>query len=406
MVEIQILNPNDQPTGKRRLINELRASLTSNEYDTLLIAVAFVKSGPLLRLQREIESWLAKGKKIESIFGVNHRNTSKQALEFALQKFTRARVLFHSDDFTYHPKMYLFIGERSCRFYIGSHNLTVGGTETNWESGIRVSIQLPEDRETLVEAMQAWNSMQELSEELDTSVIQRYESLGQLSDELARQRRGVHAKPRQGDYESTLSALFRRKFTIKPPSPLPKELFLLKSVKLKSKEQEPSMRPRSIRTVSAEALVIQIVPHHNGEVFLSKIAVDQNPDFFGFPFTGRTVPKKKSNPSYPQREPDPIVDLKVYGTTETPVVRLARYALNTVFYEAKSEIRITVPPQVVQSTPPYSILLIQHAAEDSDCDYEMEIYTSASPKFAEYLAVCNQTLPSGGKATPRRMGWL
>ena len=79
MAKVQILNPNDQPTGKWRLINELRASLVSGDYHTLLMAVAFAKTGPLLRLQDEIEQWLGKGKKIFSIFGVNHRNTSKQA---------------------------------------------------------------------------------------------------------------------------------------------------------------------------------------------------------------------------------------------------------------------------------------------------------------------------------------
>ena len=40
MAKIQILNPSDQPTGKWRLINELRACLISNDYHTLLIAVA------------------------------------------------------------------------------------------------------------------------------------------------------------------------------------------------------------------------------------------------------------------------------------------------------------------------------------------------------------------------------
>src|SRR5882757_7175432 len=100
MPEICILNPNDQPTGKWRLINELRACLNSDDYESLLIAVAFAKTGPLLRLGAEIDTWLGKGNKIECVFGVNHRNTSRQALEFALEKFSNARVLYHSDDFT------------------------------------------------------------------------------------------------------------------------------------------------------------------------------------------------------------------------------------------------------------------------------------------------------------------
>jgi HKD family nuclease len=135
MSKTLILNPNDQPTGKWRLINELRASLSDPDFDTLRIAVAFAKTGPLYRLQPEIEAWRKQKKVIEGIFGIDHCGTSRQALEFALAKFSKVRLLHFDGRFTFHPKMYLFSGPKRCRFYIGSHNLTVGGTETNWESG-------------------------------------------------------------------------------------------------------------------------------------------------------------------------------------------------------------------------------------------------------------------------------
>jgi hypothetical protein len=152
--------------------------------------------------------------------------------------------------------------------------------------------------------------------------------------------------------------------------------------------------------------VIQIVPHDNGEVFLSKRAADQNPDFFGFPFSGRTTPKKLTNPAYPQREPDPIVNLIVYDSAGTVIVRLPRLALNTVYYESKSEIRITVPPEVVRAVPHYSILVMKQSPQGSNYDYDMEIFPPNNPQFGSYLLVCNQTLPSGGKVQPRRMGWI
>lgn len=406
MAKIQILNPNDQPTGKWRLINELRSCLVSDDYHTLLMAVAFAKTGPLLRLKSEIVQWLAKGKKIASVFGVNHRNTSKQALEFALQHFTKAHILFHSDDFTYHPKMYLFVGDRKCKFFIGSHNLTVGGTETNWESGTEASLNLPEDKEMLSEAMTVWDSIMAFSAPLTPRLICEYQSFGKLADETEPRRRPAairptgHAAPPKGEPP-------RLKLRIKPPSPLPKGLFAAKSATAVAATPKTTATPKPTQSkVTTEALVIQIVPHHNGEVFLSKIAVDQNPDFFGFPFTGKTTPKKAGNPSYPQRDPDPIVDLKIYGDGAAPVVHLPRLALNTVYYETKSEIRITVPPEVVRATPALSILVMRQAPDDSDFDYDMEVFPPANPQFQDYLAVCNQMMPSGGRANPRRMGWL
>jgi hypothetical protein len=141
-------------------------------------------------------------------------------------------------------------------------------------------------------------------------------------------------------------------------------------------------------------------------VFLSKTAINQNPDFFGFPFTGRTKPKFPSNPAYPQRVPDPLVNINVYGATDKRVLRLARFALNTVYYKTKAEIRITMPPDVVKNTAPYSILLMRQPAEGADYDYDMDIFQPGSPQFDAYLEACNQRLPSGGKPAPRRMGWL
>jgi hypothetical protein len=406
MPEICILNPNDQPTGKWRLINELRACLNSDDYESLLIAVAFAKTGPLLRLGAEIDAWLGKGNKIGCVFGVNHRNTSRQALEFALAKFSTARVLYHSDDFTYHPKMYLFLGKQKCKFFIGSHNLTVGGTETNWESGTVITIKLPEDNAMLAEAITAWESLAQISAEISPALITQFDGLGILSDETKPRRTKMEGGVVKDGDKPQLEMPPRPKVIIKPPSPLPKGLFVVKKGEKPPPKKTGVVPQKPKVAVSAETLVIQIVPHHNGEVFLSKIAVNQNPKFFGFPFTGKTVPKKQENASYPQRDPDPIIDLKVFGKSSVPVVHLPHYALNTVFYEIKAEIRITVPPEVAKNTPDYSVLVMRQAPDGSECDYEMDIFPPDNPQFKNYLAVCNQTLPSGGKAIARRMGWL
>jgi hypothetical protein len=77
-----------------------------------------------------------------------------------------------------------------------------------------------------------------------------------------------------------------------------------------------------------------------------------------------------------------------------------------VFYEAKSEIRITVNPELAREIPSHSILVMSKPEEIADNDYEMDIYYPGSEQFQGYLTVCNQTLPSGGADKPRKMGWL
>src|SRR5207248_2343236 len=156
--------------------------------------------------------------------------------------------------------------------------------------------------------------------------------------------------------------------------------------------------------VSPVALVIQITPHHNGEVFLSKTAVNQNPGFFGFPFAGRTVPKKRGNTAYPQRVPDPIVNITIFDGAGARIVSKAGFNLNTVFYEKKAEIRITFSADLTGAVEQFAIMVMRQGTGISD--YEIEIYNPGSPFYDQYLAVCNQLLPSGGPRRARRMGWL
>ena len=408
MAELQILNPNDQPLGRLRLISELSHCLSSDDYTSFMMAVAFVKVGPLIRLESRIEAWLSKGKAIEAVWGINHKGTSQQALTFALNYF-KAHILFAGDYLTFHPKMYLFFGPKKCRFFIGSHNLTVGGTETNWEGGLKLDLSLPADKSTADNVLAIWKSLRTRAVELTKANFPALLASGLLLDESKAPPPASQASASAGTGPHKASAPFKfPRFAAKPPSPLPASAFAPKKAKAPSgsprsgkiQAKKPRVRP------TPKALVIQVVPHANGEVFLSKIALNQNPAFFGFPFKGRTKPKFASNQSYPQRIPDPIVNLTVYGRSGKPVTTVSHFPLNTVFYERKADIRITVPSSVISTTPPYSVLVMRQPTTTAGRDYDLEFYAPGSNQFKNYLSVCNQTLPSGGKKTPRRMGWL
>jgi hypothetical protein len=153
-------------------------------------------------------------------------------------------------------------------------------------------------------------------------------------------------------------------------------------------------------------LVIQIVPHHNGEVFLSKLAVNQNPSFFGFPFAGQTVPKKPGNPPYPQREPDPITNWNVYDKRDRLLISLDNHPLNTVYYERKGEIRITIPPEVARQIPARSILSMLRPSGNAEIDYQCDVFPPQSPQYAALHAACTEAMPAGGSGAPRKFGWL
>ena len=406
MARISFQRPTDQPSGTRRLLEELKANLKDTRFREFRIVVAFAKIGPLLRIEKEIKDWIDDGKQIKAVFGVDHRGTSLQALEFGLSNFSEiyiAHAGYGSFGVTFHPKIYVFEGSKYIKAYIGSNNLTVGGTETNFEVFTHIELELPEDEPLKEDIHRLWEDALRSSTLLDRALLLELTKANMLLDETQTQR-----TPQRGhSYAGQRTTLPFPTLPVFPPSPIPKTTIRARASKKKPRSLMQTAIAQSCAAVGAKALVIQITPHHNGEIFLSKTAIDQNPDFFGWPFTGRTVPKRASNPSYPQRTPDPIVDLRVYDNSGNEILYHSAFNLNTVYYARKSEIRITVKPEVVRAVPqgpPYSIMVMRQASPP--LDYEIDIYLPGSPQYNAYLNVCNQQMPGGGKSTPRRFGWL
>lgn len=403
MAAISYIFPTDQPTGNRRLLDELLKALDGDEFHTFICCVAFAKLKPLLKMAPSINAWNSRGNRIIGIFGIDHLGTSHQAIEFGLKNFRRL-YLTHYPYSTFHPKIYMFLGRNSARLYIGSQNLTVGGTETNFEAATRLDFKLPEEREFVVESSRSWlrllPSSCESTYRATDEILKAHIEDNILLDEVNASRqhaRRQHMKPGEGE-SSSPRKFYREGFPFRPPKPLPKPKGTIR-------ERDDGAATPTVENPSkaATGLAIQIKPHHNGEIFLSKTAVNQNPEFFGFPFTGSTSPKKEINRAYPQRTPDPIVDIAVIGGEGNVIQRLSAYDLNTVYYEPKSEIRITASP-LVELVPEYSVMVIKES-EDPSLDYDVIIHTPSSPDYQIWLDLCNQTMPSGGKE-PRRFGWF
>lgn len=397
-MNITFIRPLDQPLGRVRLLAQLQEDLSRDGFRELRMIVAFAKLGPLVKLGKTLVDWRRAGRTIDVVFGVDQQGTSREALDFALRTFDSVRVA-HTADFrsTFHPKVYLFVGENEAKAYIGSNNLTVGGTETNSEAAIVLTLNLHTDKPLLDELMSWWHEAEESSARLTSGLLAELEATGLVTTE--RQQRTTRVGGTGGSVREPSAKLPFPRLAVKPPSPLPKALLAGGRTRTDIK-----VAPQTVAD-TARALVIQIIPHHNGEVFLSTNAVRQNPRFFGYPFTGKTTPKKKGNPTYPQRAPDPVVDLEVYDTRGQLAVELRDFRLNTVYYERKGEIRITVRPEVVAATPEYSILVMENATEDR-VDYRMQIHPPGSQRYKDLLAVCDQEMPTGGKGRSRRFGWL
>lgn len=403
MAKFSLIKPLDQPPGNRRLLNDLKTCLADPAFSDFRLIVAYAKSGPLIRLAELLKSWRSSGKTSSAILGIDQKGTSKEALELCLDLFDNVFITQEAG-ITFHPKIYFFKGYAAARAFIGSNNLTVGGTEKNFESAIDLEFDLPGDAAELTAIEAAWDDLLPgtcpATTQLTSALMSKLVADGRIIDEKTMRARN------NGDSDSAsvarTSGASRSGLIVKPESPLPKPPH--------SKPTAEKKAPGGVAAVTASSkplpvrgFAIQIKPHDNGEIFLSVTAALQNPAFFGWPFNGATTPKKPGNPSYPQLDPDPIVDITVYGLDPKPKLTLSKYPLNTVFYEKNREIRITASP-LVGAVPDYSVMVMEKS-EDPTIDYSITIHRPDSPDYPAWVAACNQVMPSGGKQA-RRYGWF
>lgn len=398
-----MIRPLDQPLATRRLLGDLKNHLGDPLLSEFRFAVAFAKIGPLLRLQPYISTWRAAGKKVVGVFGIDHKGTSQQALQFALSHFDDSYVTTQKGH-SFHPKIYCFKGDSKAVAIIGSNNLTVGGTELNFESAIELVFSLPKEANEFKPIEDALTAL------LPANCVATYKltatNLGSLiaAGVLLDETKKVWVAGAAGSAGLPLPS-GAGKLPVKPASSLPATALASPTVVV-----APANQPAGAQTpqpakplIPVSGFAIQIKPHHNGEIFLSKIAAQQNPAFFGMPFTGNTTPKLPGNPTYPERTPDPICNITVFGAGNAVIKALPGYSLNTVYYATKSEIRVTASP-LVPHVPDYSVLVMWPSTQVG-VDYEMQIFRPDSPDYPLWLGVCNQTMPSGGKVA-RKFGWF
>ncbi len=442
MPNIQLLDPSSQPIGTFRLIDWLESQFKSPQYNEFYCAVGFAKIKPFYYLHDSIQTWKTLGKNLKAVVGIDHKGTSLQALTYFLNVFDEVYIP-HVDYSTFHPKIYMFTGEHSASLYYGSSNFTTGGLETNFEGGVILDFSLPAEKPIVDHMLKNLEALLpgKLSccNILDATYLNILEKKDMLMDEY-------HSTKGQGSVTSrnlrnASKGTGSGGYTIKPPHPISKDIMkaavksaglelpitqknrhVIKKGKSSSKisSDVPSTASSATIPIVTEGLVIQVNPHKNAEIHLSTAATAQNAAFFGFPFTGMTVPKSTThNPGYPQRDPDPIVDIYVYDSSGVLTNHVYHYGLNMVYYVNKKEIRITVSKQYLSSLPPvdddisnYSILVMTPST-DAACDYDLHFYSPGSIEYANYLSVCNQALGDGGKKTstgvpivPRKMGWL
>lgn len=121
--------------------NYLHKSFKDKNFDTFKCFVAYTTLSGLSIFIDELEKVRNKYKKIEFYLGVDDKGTSREALLELLEREIDTYIYYNPTKRTraiYHPKLYLFNGEKSNRIILGSSNLTRPGLFNNVESSLAI----------------------------------------------------------------------------------------------------------------------------------------------------------------------------------------------------------------------------------------------------------------------------
>ncbi|HZI19390.1 MAG TPA: hypothetical protein VEY09_12420 [Pyrinomonadaceae bacterium] len=138
------------PPEGQWLGNQLRALLRGEQghFDRFIALVAFIKFSGISRLYSALETFRDAGGQSIITAGINHKGTSKQGLQFLREVVDQIFIYYDGspERRTFHPKIYIFEQKSNRAIVIlGSGNLTAGGLFTNYESHIRIELNLSDE---------------------------------------------------------------------------------------------------------------------------------------------------------------------------------------------------------------------------------------------------------------------
>lgn len=151
-----LLLPYDSANGKS-LLHRLIQEIEAGSWTRFRAAVAFIRSsGNHEKLLAALVAFASEGKTVELTFGANTFGGEAAGSELDaiagvldnLDELPSVRVfLYHEQQRTFHPKIYLFDAEKEGRalLVLGSSNWSYGGLVNNVEANVVIRLDLVDD---------------------------------------------------------------------------------------------------------------------------------------------------------------------------------------------------------------------------------------------------------------------
>ncbi len=131
--------------------SELMNSFSDAEFNKFSCLVAFASLRGIEDISKAVKSSKQHIKQFRVFVGIDQNGTSKEALEALLKLEVGTSIYYTNSRIIFHPKIYLFDGDKKCRIILGSSNLTEPGLFQNIESSLIIDFIKPDmDGEKLI----------------------------------------------------------------------------------------------------------------------------------------------------------------------------------------------------------------------------------------------------------------
>ncbi len=139
-MDITILGQGFNTDTKNSVGHQLIKFLGQKNCHTFIGISAFASQAGVNGLSNRITSAKKNFKNLIIIVGVDQKGTSKEALEAILALGIKSYVFYQPSVTIFHPKIYLFEGDKTSTLIVGSSNLTAQGLFSNIETSILMDL--------------------------------------------------------------------------------------------------------------------------------------------------------------------------------------------------------------------------------------------------------------------------
>ena len=148
-------------------------------WDSLDIAVAWVRASGMAYLSDSLRQFLTHGGHLAFTVGIDLQNTTLEGLQALLDLEAHGvceTFVYHNEaSSVFHPKLYLFRNDVEARLIVGSNNLTAAGLYANVEAGLQVDTE--GDAAVIKDAVDALASWRDTSSRLAVKLDAAFLSL-------------------------------------------------------------------------------------------------------------------------------------------------------------------------------------------------------------------------------------